>query len=156
MEDLKRTILEREPKPESVKKEIARRVEEKIQREGVFLKKYDEVLNTYILNIFRKATDEISGSHDHRAIKIIGGEVIHLRLDSLHGQADGIKVFFGQDEMLMYLWFSPDPHSEKIVFKMFYGGEERTEHYALEAITKEFLTELICKNLILINKASLN
>jgi hypothetical protein len=57
-----------------------------------FLVQYDEVLNKHVLHAFRKTNEESDRAHDHRAIKIIAGELVNLRLDSLHGQADGIKV----------------------------------------------------------------
>jgi|GEM_PF-6011617 len=147
MEDLKKAIQERAEKPEHIKKEITRRIEEKIRREEAFLKNYDEVLNTRILNIFRKTIEETDRSHDHRALKIINGELVHMRLDSFQGQAEGIKVDFDSDNVPMYIWFNPDPSIQKIIFKIMYEGERisEIEHYDLEEIGSDFLIGLITK-----------
>ncbi len=132
MEDLKN--------PNRVKQEIARRVEEKIQREENFLKNYDRVLNHYILNECRKPGD---ASHEHRAHRMIGDELIELRLDTLNGEADGIKVFFEKQKVPMYIWFSPNVTAEKIVFKIVCHGRTAIEQYLLEEITEGFLLGMI-------------
>ncbi len=147
MEDLKTAILERREKPEHVRKEIAKRIEEKTLREEAFLNGYDTVLNTRILNIFRKTAEETDRSHDHRALKIINGEFVHLRLDSVKGEAEGIKVDFEAEILPMYIWFSPDPGTQKIIFKLMYDGERigEVERYNLDEIGNEFLIDLITK-----------
>lgn len=147
MEDVKKVVSEKAERPELVKKEIARRVEEKTKREEVFLKKYDEVLNKHILNVFRKTVEETERSHDHRALKIVNGEVLHLRLDCIQGQAEGIKVDSDSENHSMYLWFSPDPTCEKMVFKFMYEGETiyETERYSLDEVDEDFFILLIGK-----------
>lgn len=132
MEDLKN--------PNRVKQEIARRVEEKIQREENFLKNYDRILNQYILNECRKPGD---ASHDHWAHRMIGDELIELRLDTLNGEADGIKVFFEKEKAPMYIWFSPNVAAEKIVFKIVCNGKTAIEQYLLEDISEGFLLGMI-------------
>jgi hypothetical protein len=119
----------------------------KRKQEELFLKKYDEVLNKNILSVFRRTMEETERAPDHRALKIIKGQVVRLRLDSLNGQADGIKVYYGNDTLPMYIWFSPDVVSKKIVFKMMVGssGSEMVEQFDLEEVSKEFLLDFISK-----------
>jgi hypothetical protein len=125
-------------------------------RKKAFLSKYDEVLNTCILSVFRKTLEEFDRTPDHRAVKIINGEVVYLRLDSLHGQADGIRIFLDREQLPMYIWFAPDILTGKIAFKLLYGEKEKKERYDLSEITSEFLINLIAKKFILKKRYSLN
>lgn len=147
MEDLKKEVSVQTSRPERVKKEIERRIEAKAKQEQLFLKNYDVVLNKYILNMFRRTAEEMDRSHDHRALKIVNGEMLHLRLDFLQGQAEGIKVDSDTENHSMYIWFNPDVTSQKIVFKLMYEGETigDLERYGLHEIHPEFLITLISK-----------
>lgn len=119
--------------------------EKETHSEKAFLKQYDEVLNKYILHVFRKSNEEYDRPHDHRALKVIDGEVVKLRLDSLHGQADGIKVSLEKESVPMYIWFRPDSVGGKIIFKTVCGDRRKRMKYDLEQITHDFLLNMISK-----------
>jgi len=149
MEDLKKAIARCEAKLYRLKEEAA--TQEKINsvKEAAFEKRYDEVLNKYILSFFRKPAEELNGNHEHRAVKIINGDIVHLRLDFLHGQADGIKVLFARSNITMYIWFSPQISSQKIVFKLVSArkGINASCRYNLDEIHESFLPGLIGEKL---------
>lgn len=121
-----------------------------------FLEQYDEVLNKHVLHVFRKTNEEYDRAHDHRAIKIIAGELVNLRLDLLNGQADGIKVSLEKKGEPMYIWFQPDTVAGKMLFKIVCGEKRKSLRYKPEQITHDFLMDLIRKVFIPLNQAACN
>ncbi len=120
-----------------------KKIEVLIALKKPFLEQYDELLNKEILSLFRKTNEEHDRAHDHRALKVIDGEVVKLRLDSLNGQADGIKVSLEKESVPMYIWFSPDAIARQIIFKTVCGERRKNMRYKLEQITSDFLVNLI-------------
>lgn len=120
-----------------------------------FLQQYDEVLNKQILYLFRKTNEEHDRAHDHRALKVIDGELVNLRLDSLNGQADGIKVSLEKESVPMYIWFSPGALAGQIIFKTVCGERRKRMCYQLEQITPDFLINLIRTVFIPANRLAL-
>lgn len=145
MEDLKKAIARCEARLHRLKAAAA--IQEKINlaKEQVFQRQYDEVINKHILNIFRKSGEELNSAHEHRTARVINGEIVRLRLDFLHGQADGIKAVFERENLTMYIWFSPLASCEKIVFKIVSARRDLnfTQQYSLPEIGQSFLLELI-------------
>lgn len=143
MGDVNRTL--------QVKEEISRRVEEKFLKEQLFLKLYDETLNKYLLHVFWKKHDYLEKAHDHRALQVLSGEVLRLRLDAPNGQAEGIRVDADNGDLLMYIWFNPDMESQSIVFRIAFGGDFRiseVDRYKLQEIEENFLSEFIAHKLL--------
>lgn len=145
MEDLKKAIARCEARLHRLKAAAAVQRNISFAKEQAFQKHYDEVLNKYILNLFRKSGEELNSSHEHRTVRIVNGDIVRLRLDFLHGQADGIKVVFERDNIAMYVWFSPQVNAEKIIFKMISTGKgiNVMESYNLDEIGDLFFLDLI-------------
>ncbi len=149
MEDFKKAIARCEARLYRLKAAAAIQQQVNAVKEQVFQKKYDEVLNKHILNLFRKSGEELNSSHEHRTVKIINGEIVRMRLDFLHGQADGIKVVFERENIAMYIWFAPQVHTSKIIFKIISAGKgiDFAASYNLSEIHQSFLLELIGEKL---------
>ncbi len=126
----------------------------KFDLKKTFLDQYDEVLNKHILCFFRKSSEEHDRPHDHRALRVIDGELVKLRLDSLNGQADGIKVSLEKENIPMYIWFAPDRVAGQILFKTVCGDRRKRMSYKLDQITPDFLLNLISKIFIPVNRLS--
>lgn len=109
-----------------------------------FLQKYDKVVSQHILGIFHRAPEEYERAHDHRVTKVIKGELVNLRLDTLSGEADGIKVSSDTSpKQALYIWFQPDFAKEKITFKTVCGPKRKKIQVDLQKIGSDFLTRLI-------------
>ncbi len=141
MLDLKKAIARCEARLFRLKAAAA--IEREIQ--AAFQTRYNEVVSKYILSVFRPPGEEMDHTHEHRAVKIVNGEIVRLRLDFLHGQADGIKAVFERGDSAMYIWFSPDTGSGKIRFKVISAakGIHFSKSYDLDEIGADFLLELI-------------
>jgi hypothetical protein len=147
MEDLKKAIERCEAKLIRLKLAAAKQKKADVLKGHFFQQQYDAVLSKSILSLFKRAADDLYNNHEHRAVKIINGDIVSLRLDFLHGQADGLKVVFERENIAMYIWFSPDVKAEKIVFKLVSAGKNInfTGAYRLEEINSEFLLHLIAE-----------
>lgn len=145
MEDLKKAIARCEIKLLKLKETLALKQKVDLKKQDVFQKNFDEVLNRSILSLFRKNSETLNHTHEHRTVKIINGEIVQLRLDFLHGQADGMKVLFARENLTMYIWFSPQVHTGKIVFKIMCAAHNihLSQAYFPEEIDNFFLPELI-------------
>lgn len=111
-----------------------------------FLQKYDKVISQHILGIFHRAPEEYDRAHDHRVTKVIKGELVNLRLDTLNGEADGIKVSsHTSQKQALYIWFQPDFAKEKITFKTVCGLKRKKIQVDLQKIGSDFLMHLIYK-----------
>jgi hypothetical protein len=145
MEDLKKAIERCEAKLIRLKSAAVEQQKEGQLQDFFFQQRYDAVLSKYVLSLFKRSPEQLRVNHEHRAVKIINGDIVRLRLDFLHGQADGLKVFFERENIAMYIWFSPDVRAEKIVFKLISAGKNInfTGAYSLDEINSEFLINLI-------------
>ena len=147
MEDLKKAIERCEAKLIRLKLAAAKQKKADVLKGHFFQQQYDAVLSKSILSLFKRPANDLYSNHEHRAVKIINGDIVSLRLDFLHGQADGLKVVFERENIAMYIWFSPDVKAEKIVFKLVSAGKNInfTGAYRLEEINSDFLLNLIAE-----------